>query len=328
MPERRSRAEPAASAPSWRLRIGLALLLAAITFGLYAPVGGHAFVDYDDPDYVTANDPVLAGLTWSGVRWAFTTGHAGNWHPLTWLSHMLDVEWFGESAGGHHLTSVVLHCLNAVLVLLLFERMTGALWPSAFVAAVFAWHPLHVESVAWVAERKDVLSTFFGLASLWAYVSHARSERPAPGHASVPRGSARARAAYGLSLVLFALGLMCKPMLVTWPFLMLCLDAWPLRRFAAGESRSSARRLVLEKLPFLALALASSVVTFVVQREQGAVSGLAELPLTARAANALVSYARYAGKALWPVDLAAPYHPHPDTGRSGRRGSRPCSWRR
>jgi tetratricopeptide (TPR) repeat protein len=280
----------------------LSLLLAVATFVLYAPVGRHGFVDYDDGQYVFENAQVQAGLTLAGVRWALVTGHASNWHPLTWLSHMLDAEWFGERAGGHHLTSVVLHCLDAVLLLLLFERMTGALWRSAFVAAAFAWHPLHVESVAWVSERKDVLSTFFGLASLLAYVAYARG---APAG-----GKPRAARSYWLGLGLFALGLMSKPMLVTWPFLMLLLDGWPLRRFPPGDARAGLGRLVREKLPFFALSLASCAVTFVCQAKGGAVSPLAGYPLPERLANAVISYARYVGKALWPADLSVLY-PNP-----------------
>jgi tetratricopeptide (TPR) repeat protein len=294
----RTAGAPIPPAPSARRLAGFSLLLAAITFGLYAPVREHAFVHYDDTGYVVDNARVQAGLSWAGVRWAFATGHASNWHPLTWLSHMLDVEWFGDHAGGHHLTSVVLHCVNSVLLLLLLAGMTGAAWRSAFVAAAFAWHPLHVESVAWVAERKDVLSTLFGLLCLWAYAAHARRRGST--------GTARRTPFHWLALAAFALGLMSKPMLVTWPFLMLLLDAWPLRRPEAP------RRLLLEKLPFFALSLASCIVTFVVQSRGGAVASLGGFPLPNRAANALVSYLRYAGKTLWPVDLAVLY---PNPGR-------------
>ena len=292
-----------APAPTWKSLAGLSLLLAAVTFCLYLPVRQHGFVDFDDGLYVFDNPQVQAGLTWGGARWALATGHASNWHPLTWLSHMLDAEWSGESPGGHHLTSVVLHCLAAVLLLVLLVRTTGALWRSAFVAVAFAWHPVHVESVAWVSERKDVLSALLGLSCLLAYAAYVESARQ--------RTPARPLAApsYWLSLALFALGLMSKPMLVIWPFLMLLLDWWPLRRFSS-VSRSALGPLVREKLPFFALSLASCIVTFVFQVKGGAVSALDRYPLPDRLANALISYARYVGKLLWPQDLSVMY-PHP-----------------
>jgi tetratricopeptide (TPR) repeat protein len=292
----------------WQRVAGLSLLLAVLTFVLYSPVGQHGFVDYDDGQYVVDNSHVQAGLTWAGLRWALVTGHASNWHPLTWLSHMLDAEWSGERPGGHHLTSVVLHALDAALLLVLLVRMTGVLWRSAFVAAAFAWHPLHVESVAWVSERKDVLSTLFGLCSLLAYVAYVRRARERmPGAA--PDGPFRT-GSYWLSLGCFTLGLMSKPMLVTWPFLMLLLDWWPLERFTLDDARARLPRLIAEKLPFFALSLASCVVTFVFQVKGGAVSPLSRYPLPERLANALVSYARYVGKALWPADLSVMY-PNP-----------------
>jgi len=278
-------------------------LIAAGVF-VFAPVRNHVFVAWDDPEYVSENIRVAAGLTWDGVRWAFTTGHMANWHPLTWLSHMLDVELFGVNAGPHLCVNAALHVLNALLLFGLLRKMTGALGRSAFVAALFAVHPLHVESVAWLSERKDVLSTLIGLLTLWAYLEYTR--RP-----NWMR--------YFAVLLLFALGLMAKPMLVTLPFVMLLLDYWPLRRvtFEAdaqgrpGHTSPRERRVALqlarEKLPLLALVLMSSIITFVVQQRAGAVSGLDKMPLSLRAANALVSYLAYIGKTLWPVNLSALY---------------------
>ena len=279
------------------------LALIAANLIVYASVGHHGFVNFDDGDYVSENPMVARGLTWQGVSWAFTSGYASNWHPLTWLSHMLDVQLYGLNPGPHHLTNLFFHIANTLLLFGLLHRMTGALGRSAFVAALFAVHPLHVESVAWVAERKDVLSTLFEMLTLWAYVGYARQPR-------LHR--------YLVVLLLFALGLMAKPMLVTLPFVMLLLDFWPLGRFTprpnlasdSGPSRTrraTAVNLVKEKLPLLALTVASSVVTFVVQRRGGAVMGLDAIPLHIRAANALVSYVAYIGKMLWPARLAVFY---------------------
>ena len=271
------------------------------TLGLYARVAGHPFLFFDDNQYVTENPVVRAGLTWQGVIWAFTSLQAFNWHPLTWLSHMLDVELFGLSPGPHHLVNAALHAGNAVLVFLVFRRMTGATWRSALVAALFAVHPTHVESVAWVAERKDVLSTLFGLLALLVYAAYARRGGPLR---------------YAGVLALFALSLLAKPMWVTLPFLLLLLDVWPLQRWSAtpiprdaGPPASPGHglgRLVLEKLPLLALSAASSVVTVVAQERGGAVAGL-QLELGSRLGNALVAYARYVGKTLWPSPLAVYY---------------------
>jgi tetratricopeptide (TPR) repeat protein len=321
----------------------LCLLLALVTLIVFLPVARQGFVNYDDSDYVTENAHVLRGLTWANVVWAFTTGHASNWHPLTWLSHMLDCQLFGSRAGPQHLVSVGFHIANALLLLLLLRRMTGALWRSALVAALFALHPLHVESVAWASERKDVLSGCFFLLTVGAYVRYAevqslkskveslvsgvrspksevRSQKPSGGRPErhsgkqeVASGSLLLPSAifYLLSLALFALGLMSKPMLVTLPFVLLLFDYWPLRRFelsALSSQLSTISRLVGEKAPFFLLAAASSVITFVVQRKGGAVS--ASLSLGGRIANALVSYVRYIGKLFWPVDLSVLY-PHP-----------------
>ena len=275
---------------------------------IYARVWHHDFVSYDDPKYVTENSVVSAGLTARGVSWALTTGTDANWFPVTWLSHMLDVQLYGMNAGGHHLTNVLLHIATTLLLFGLLYWMTGALGRSAFVAALFAVHPLHVESVAWVAERKDVLSTLFLMLTLWAYVWYVRQPR-------ISR--------YALVILFFALGLMSKPMLVTLPFLLLLLDVWPLGRMGLGGDRSrrsgSARRadqrsvalhLVREKLPLFALAIASSIVTFLVQRRGGAVAGLDAYPLSLRVGNAVVSYVAYIVKMLWPTRLAA-FYPYP-----------------
>jgi tetratricopeptide (TPR) repeat protein len=297
---------------------GRALWIAAglivATVAVYAQVWQHAFVAYDDPKYVTENPIVSAGLTMRGVSWALTTGTDANWFPLTWLTHMLDVQLYGMNPGGHHITNLLLHIVNTLLLFGLLHWMTGALGRSAFVAALFAVHPLHVESVSWVAERKDVLSTSFLMLTLWAYVWYVRQPR---------------MSRYALVLVFFALGLMSKPMLVTLPFLLLVLDVWPLGRMSLGGERSgrsgSVRRadqqsvalhLVREKLPLFGLAIASSMVTFLVQRSGGAVVGLDAFPLGLRVANALVSYVAYIAKMLWPTQLAA-FYPYPTSVPAG-----------
>lgn len=276
------------------------LLLCSATFLIYWPATRHEFVDYDDAEYVVANPHVQSGLTWGGVAWAFRSGYASNWHPLTWLSHMLDVTLFGKNAGGHHFTNIAFHCINTVLLFLLLQRMTGVRWRSAFVAGFFALHPLQVESVAWVSERKDVLSTCFFLITLWAYARYAgpRTESRLPASRHPPCSSF-----YLLAVGCFALGLMSKPMLVTVPFVLLLLDYWPLRRF----DTSNRRPLLSEKLPFFALTTASCLVTFLVQQAGGSVSMLKDVSFPMRLANALMSYAHYVGKTFWPVDLAVLY---------------------
>jgi tetratricopeptide (TPR) repeat protein len=281
------------------------LFLTLMTVAVYAPVAGHDFLNYDDPLYVTNNPQVQRGLTWENVRWAFrSTREATNWHPLTWLSHMLDCELYGLEPRGHHLSSVLLHAANTVLLFLLLQRMTGARWRSAFVAGLFALHPLHVESVAWVAERKDVLSGLFWFLTMWAYVRYVEQPRPVW---------------YFLSLGLFGLGLMAKPMLVTLPFVLLLADFWPLGRagaVAAGREPqpqfqpATLRRLLVEKLPFLVFAAVASLVTFLVQGAGGAVIPPEQYSLSLRIANAVVSYVRYIGKMIWPADLAI-YYPYP-----------------
>jgi Flp pilus assembly protein TadD len=274
-------------------------------------MGDHEFNNYDDKLYITENPHALAGWTSDGVMWAFTATHASNWHPLTWLSHLLDCELYGLNPKGHLFTNVLLHIVNTVLLFLLLRRMTGALWRSGFVAALFALHPLHVESVAWVAERKDVLSTLFWILTIWTYVRYV--ERP---------GTKR----YLPILLSFALGLMAKPMLVTLPFVLLLLDYWPLERFRVGqldgnkevtkgifsdlrEQRSLVFSLLWEKVPLFVLTVASSLVTFFAQKAGGSVGTWESYPLKIRIANALVSYLKYIGKMIWPQNLAV-FYPH------------------
>ena len=293
----------------------MGLLLALVTLLVYLPASRDGFVNYDDQDYVTENSVVQKGLTWTGIKWAFTTGHASNWHPLTWLSHMADCELFGLNPGAHHLVNVLFHTVNAVLLLLLLFRMTGALWPAAFVAALFAWHPLHVESVAWISARKDVLSTFFALLTLLAYARYAQHvtsdmcqvTRTNSASSPVTRHPSRF---YWLALLFFALGLMSKPMLVTLPFVMLLLDYWPLHRLSSGTGRpATALHLAWEKWPFFLLTIVSCVVTFLVQSQRSgdAVASLELVPLHYRFCNALVSYGLYLLKMVWPVGLAVFY---------------------
>ena len=281
------------------------LLLGGITLATFWPVTRHDFIYYDDPDYVTENPYVQAGLNWKSVVWAFSTGHSGNWHPVTWLSHMLDCQVFGLKPGYHHLMNLFFHTANTVLLFLVLERMTAAFWRSAFVATLFALHPLHVESVAWVAERKDVLSAFFGMLTLWAYARYCEESKV--------RGP-RAKVFYAFALLLFALGLMSKPMLVTWPFVLLLLDSWPLRRLRHEPGARLGRdflRLAWEKVPFFCLVAISSIVTFLVQERKGYVFSIGGLPLGARLVNAVASYLKYLGKMIWPTDLAI-FYPHPE----------------
>ena len=271
----------------------ICLLLTAATWAVYAQTASFEFVGYDDPDYVTQNPHVQQGLTVEAVRWAFTSSHASNWHPLTWLSHMLDWQLFGAEPAGHHIVNVLIHTLNTLLLFGVLCYMTGRRWPSAVTAALFALHPLHVESVAWIAERKDVLSTAFWLGSMWTYAVYARH-----GGGLWYAGTA----------ALLALGLTAKPMLVTLPLVLLLLDVWPLERIT--DAGSATRRFV-EKIPLLIIALTSSLVTFFVQRAAGAMADAQRVSLAPRAANAAVSYVRYLFKAVWPVDLAA-FYPHPN----------------
>ena len=287
--------------PDRRLHILICVLLILTVALVYYQSLGHGFVNYDDPSYVVKNVHVQSGLTLSGLAWAFLSVHEANWHPLVWLSLMADHSLFGLQPYGYHLTSIILHALNTVLLFLLLRRMTGSVWRSAFVAALFGAHPLHVESVAWVTERKDVLSALFWLIGTWAYVRYV--ERP-----DVKR--------YLVVALALALGLMSKPLLVTFPVALLLLDYWPLGRMAKSISVLRARAwrpLVVEKLPLFALAAASSAVTFYAQRAGGAVAPFERIPFGLRIENALVSYVMYLVKTVWPSGLAIVY-PHPTAG--------------
>jgi tetratricopeptide (TPR) repeat protein len=326
-----------------------------LTAAVYAPVARNDFVNYDDSDYVTANRHVTTGLKWENVVWAFGSGHASNWHPLTWISHMMDCQLFGDHPAPMHLVNLVFHVINTVLLFGVMRRFTGALWPSAFVAALFGLHPLHVESVAWISERKDVLSTLFFLLTLDAYSRYVearegrasrvdRNAPPSDAPSSLPPAQrSHALRSYALTLLLFVLGLLSKPMLVTTPFVLLLLDYWPLRRFTSpvgpvispgtpvGRVSSPGASvgpvtspgglrdrpflsifrlgpLLLEKVPFLVLSAASCVITFLVQRHGGAVS--TSVSLGARLTNGVVAYGRYIRKMWWPSDLSVLY-PHP-----------------
>lgn len=275
----------------------LSLALIIMTLVAFYPVTGHDFIDYDDDNYVTENPIVLKGLSKEGLVWAFTTNHVGNWHPITWVSHMVDCEMYGLNPMGPHLNNLLLHAANALLLFLILYRVTGKRWRAFFVAALFALHPLRVESVAWVSERKDVLSTFFAFFAMGAYFLYTEKHR---------------LRYYLMSLVFFALSLMSKPMLVTLPFLLLLLDYWPLGRFRFAppegpDSKKSFSFLAFEKVPFLLLSLAMSAIAFILQKGSGAMPAF--IPMKTRIANALVSYLGYLEKTLWPQDLAV-FYPH------------------
>lgn len=284
----------------WLRRIPLeamiGLLLVALTAWVYLPVAHCGYLSYDDPDYVTGNRYVQAGLSWEGLRWAFTTFDAANWHPLTWLSLMLDVQLFGLNPAASHWINVALHAANALLLFVLLQRLTGAMWRSAVVAAIFALHPLRVESVAWIAERKDVLSAFFFLGSLLAWNGYLRAVRR---HAN-----------FAVALLFFALGLLAKPMVVTLPCVLLLLDVWPYGRWTGTQPFGATLRLIREKTPFFVLSTAACIATYVAQHQAGVVRALTDLSLSARLENAVVSFARYLAKTLAPVDLAV-FYPHP-----------------
>ena len=271
------------------LTVVICLSLAVLTWLVFGQTLWHDFINYDDPRYVYENTKITGGLSISGIAWAFTHIHSLNWHPLTTISHMIDCQLYGSKAGWHHFTNVLLHTLAAMLLFLALQQMTGAVWRSAFVAAVFAIHPLRVESVAWIAERKDVLSGVFFMLTLLAYMYYVRLPQ-IRGHLLV--------------VFLFACGLMCKPMLVTLPFVLLLLDYWPLDRI-----KGQLWKRVAEKIPLIALSAVSSVITFLVQK--GAVGRTEELPILERINNAVVSYVLYIWQMLWPVNLAV-FYPHPE----------------
>ena len=289
--------------PQQRVAI-FCLLLVALTLAFYNPIAHNRFVDFDDSSYIVTNPQVQAGLTWSTVKWSFTTFREGNWHPLTWLSHALDCQLFHLNPVGHHYVNLLLHAANAMLLFLLLQRATGFTWQSLLVAALFALHPVNVESVAWAAERKNVLSMLFFLLALHAYDRYARTGR---------------RPFYVGVVVLFSLGLMAKPQVVTLPFVLLLWDYWPLERIAgtAGTNPVGAHPtprsfwfLAWEKWPLFALAVGDSLVTILAQRSGNTVRSIAQVSLSARLENVFVSYARYVGKAVWPSDLI-PMYLHP-----------------
>jgi tetratricopeptide (TPR) repeat protein len=316
-----------------RRAVLICFLLGATTLAAFWPVLRSEFILVDDLTYVTENPHVLGGLTWENAKWAFRADYCGNWHPLTWLSHMMDIQLFGLNPGRHHLTNLVLHVINSILLFLLFRGMTGAEWRSAMVAALFALHPLHVESVAWVAERKDVLSAFFFLLLIGTYAKYVRERKREQQElneksAASRQGSGSPAVAgpgvrrpwslspvvwYLLALLLFALGLMSKPMLVTAPFVLLLLDFWPLHRFqlsALNPQLSTISPLLWEKIPFFALSATSSLVTYLVQERGHSVAPAGLLSLSARSVNVVTSYCKYLGRMIWPADLAI-FYPHP-----------------
>jgi hypothetical protein len=285
-----SECRPAGLNDHWTVP-GVCIFLAVITFAVFGQTVHYEFVNYDDNEYVYENPVVQKGLTWEGFRWALTYGQIGHWHPLTWLSHMLDCQLYGLQAGGHHLTNLLLHGAAAILLFLVLRRMTGFLWRSAFVAAVFAIHPLRAESVAWVAERKDVLSAFFFMLTLGAYVRYVRR----------PPSMIR----YGVVVLLFALGLLSKNMLVTMPFVLLLLDYWPLNRLSSFTPQVLLRR-VAEKIPLFVLTVGSCVATALVPEKMAA----DKLPFGLRMENAVVSYVTYLWQMIHPLGLACVY-PNP-----------------
>jgi len=295
-------AVPRSAATTFRQPDLLILLgLAVMTFAIYAQVIGHQFITLDDDAYIKGNVMVNRGVTLAGVAWAFSTFDQGNWHPLTWIAHMMDSQLFGMNAGGHLLVNALIHIANTLLVFWFLFRTTHARWPSALAAALFALHPLHVESVAWAAERKDTLSTFFGLLSLIAYVRYAKGP-------SIRR--------YAWVAITLVLGLLAKPMLVTWPFVMLLLDYWPLRRFDLTPRKEMATKLwplLREKFPLFALVAASAVITTIAQSHGGAVRTFQDFPIALRLTNALVSYVKYLLLTFWPNDLGV-YYPYTTSG--------------
>ena len=286
--------------------VWVCLFFVISTLAVYWRVSGYELINFDDDVYIIENRHVISGITFENIRWAFSTLHEATWQPLVWLSFMLDCQFDGINSGRLHQTNLFYHTINTLLLFLVLKRMTGNLWQSGFVAALFALHPLHVESVAWVTERKDVLSTFFWMLAMWSYVLYVEHHRPAR---------------YVFALIFFIMGLMAKPMLVTLPFVLLLIDAWPLGRFshplfkAHGTSTPRASgatvlHLILEKIPFVVFAAASCIITFIAQTEGGALVSLSIYSFEIRVANALVSYVTYIVKMFWPCGLAV-FYPYP-----------------
>jgi tetratricopeptide (TPR) repeat protein len=283
----------------------ISLLLIILTLAVYWQVQTHDFVNFDDDLYVAKNSHIKNGITYESIIWAFTTLSTGNWHPLTWLSHMLDIQFFGMNPRGHHLINLLFHVVNTLLLFSIFKKMTGDILRSGFIAALFALHPMHVESVAWIAERKDVLSTFFWMLTIWSYLYYVKNQ-------NLNR--------YFLLILFFTLGLMAKPMLVTLPFVLLLLDYWPQGRLRLmrsdqqknAEKANSTIRLLLEKTPLFLLTAASSIVTFIVQKQGRNVASFEAVPFLTRIANAIVAYVDYIEKMFWPSNMAVLY-PYPSS---------------
>jgi protein O-mannosyl-transferase len=270
----------------------VSILLSIAVLIIYFNVQYFEFVNYDDPAYITENQIVKSGLTWKGIKWAFTTNYYGNWHPITTISFMLEYEIFRLSAGAYHWNNLLLHILDSILLFLLFKRITNTFWQSLAVAVLFALHPLHVESVAWISERKDVLCALFWFLTVYAYTQYA--EQPT-------------LLKYVFVLISFSLGLMAKPMLVTLPFVLLLLDYWPLSRFSFSQRQQSILKIILEKIPLITLSIASSIITFLAQRGSQSVVPLSLLSLQARISNAFIAYVKYIYTNIWPTNLAVLY---------------------
>ncbi len=296
-PGKEIRSRPAAGvfASPERRKYGLAILLVLATVALYYPANGHPFVNFDDNLYVTENTHVTAGLNWQTVKWAFSTFDQGNWHPVTWLSHAADCQLYGLNPAGHHETNLVLHVFNVVLLFWVLEQATGSVGRSAMVAALFALHPINVETVVWISERKNLLSMSFFLLALGAYRRYVQKPDAAR---------------YGLVALLYALGLMAKPQVITFPCVLLLWDYWPLRRMFTGAQDTGTKttfgksisQLVVEKIPLFVLSALSALITVKAQRAGHA---MRLYPLSIRVGNAIVSYASYVKKTFWPVDLLA-----------------------
>src|SRR5262245_16732003 len=301
---RKQRREPLTPPRSDRVDLFIAAGMAVATLAVYGQVASHQFIGFDDQAYIQDNPMVTAGLTWKGIVWAFTTFYDSNWHPLAWIAHMVDVQMFGLDAGKHLLVNTLIHAANSVLLFVFLKRVTDARWPSAVVAGLFALHPLHVESVAWAIERKDTLSTFFGLITLLAYARYVAAPSPTR---------------YALVALWLALGLMAKPMLVTWPFVLLLLDFWPFRRLEwqpADGMKPFVKAwltLIREKVPLFGLVAASMVLTWMAQRNVGSGQMIFSAPVTLRIPNALVSYSQYIFSTFWPANLAI-YYPFAPAG--------------